>query len=176
MSGCCLRPRLLLRNVAAGCPSRLGVAAETDTVQIGSRWRIVTDFDASRPHHTIHMLSPFTYPLPLFFLHATSIHHIDALRPPTQTSSAAGLYGNFGQANYSAAKMGMTGFTKSLAREGAKYNIHANAIAPVAASAMTATIMPRECRQCGDGIRDRVGVGCIGASMLILDIFPCLSL
>jgi len=60
------------------------------------------------------------------------------------TSSAAGLYGNFGQANYSAAKMGMTAFTKTLAREGAKYNIHANAIAPVAASAMTATIMPPE--------------------------------
>lgn len=59
------------------------------------------------------------------------------------TASAAGLYGNFGQANYSAAKMAMTGFTKSLAREGAKYNIHVNCIAPIAASQMTATIMPR---------------------------------
>ena len=39
--------------------------------------------------------------------------------------------GNFGQANYSAAKMGLVGFTKTLAREGAKYNIKANAIAPV---------------------------------------------
>jgi multifunctional beta-oxidation protein len=39
--------------------------------------------------------------------------------------------------------MAMTGFTKSLAREGAKYNIHVNVIAPIAASQMTATIMPR---------------------------------
>jgi len=47
------------------------------------------------------------------------------------TASAAGLYGNFGQTNYSAAKMGLIGFTKTLAREGAKYNIKATAIAPV---------------------------------------------
>lgn len=47
------------------------------------------------------------------------------------TASAAGLYGNFGQANYSAAKMGLVGFTKTLAREGAKYNIRSTAIAPV---------------------------------------------
>ncbi|GAA5869023.1 hypothetical protein JCM1840_000445 [Sporobolomyces johnsonii] len=60
------------------------------------------------------------------------------------TASAAGIYGNFGQANYSAAKMGLVGFAKTLAREGAKYNIHANAIAPVAASQMTETIMPPE--------------------------------
>lgn len=57
-------------------------------------------------------------------------------------SSAAGIYGNFGQANYSAAKMGLIGFTKSLAREGAKYNIGAVAVAPVAASQMTETVMP----------------------------------
>jgi multifunctional beta-oxidation protein len=76
------------------------------------------------------------------------------------TASAAGIHGeflgdcmrvilefctgNFGQANYSAAKMSLIGFTKSLAREGAKYNISAVAIAPVAASAMTATIMSPE--------------------------------
>ncbi|KAF8986579.1 peroxisomal hydratase-dehydrogenase-epimerase [Cyathus striatus] len=60
------------------------------------------------------------------------------------TSSAAGLYGNFGQANYSAAKMGLIGLTKTLAREGAKYNIRSTAIAPMAASAMTETIMPPE--------------------------------
>ncbi|KAJ8502009.1 hypothetical protein ONZ45_g11934 [Pleurotus djamor] len=58
------------------------------------------------------------------------------------TASAAGLYGNFGQTNYSAAKMGLVGFTKTLAREGAKYNIKATAIAPIAASAMTETVMP----------------------------------
>ncbi|KAH8109580.1 multifunctional beta-oxidation protein [Phellopilus nigrolimitatus] len=58
------------------------------------------------------------------------------------TASAAGLYGNVGQANYSAAKMGLVTFTKTLAVEGAKYNIRATAIAPMAASAMTATVMP----------------------------------
>ncbi|KAI0264388.1 peroxisomal hydratase-dehydrogenase-epimerase [Gloeopeniophorella convolvens] len=63
------------------------------------------------------------------------------------TASAAGLYGNFGQANYSAAKMGLIGFTKTLAREGAKYNIKANVIAPIAASAMTATVMPPDMLQ-----------------------------
>ena len=47
------------------------------------------------------------------------------------TSSAAGLYGNFGQANYSAAKMGLVGFTKALAAEGARFNIKAMVIAPV---------------------------------------------
>lgn len=47
------------------------------------------------------------------------------------TASAAGLYGNMGQANYSAAKMGLIGFTKTLAHEGAKYNIKSSAIAPV---------------------------------------------
>ncbi|KAH8100086.1 multifunctional beta-oxidation protein [Cristinia sonorae] len=60
------------------------------------------------------------------------------------TSSAAGLYGNFGQTNYSAAKMGLVAFTKTLAREGAKYGIHATAIAPIAASPMTETVMPPE--------------------------------
>lgn len=60
------------------------------------------------------------------------------------TASAAGLYGNFGQANYSAAKMGLVGLTQTLAREGAKYNIKSTAIAPIAASAMTETVMPPE--------------------------------
>ncbi|KAI0316562.1 peroxisomal hydratase-dehydrogenase-epimerase [Amylostereum chailletii] len=60
------------------------------------------------------------------------------------TASAAGLFGNFGQANYSAAKMGLIAFTKTIAREGAKYNIFSTAIAPIAASAMTATVMPPE--------------------------------
>ncbi|KAJ7034987.1 peroxisomal hydratase-dehydrogenase-epimerase [Mycena alexandri] len=60
------------------------------------------------------------------------------------TASAAGLYGNFGQANYSAAKMALIGFTKTLAFEGAKYGIKAIALAPIAASPMTETIMPPE--------------------------------
>jgi multifunctional beta-oxidation protein len=60
------------------------------------------------------------------------------------TSSSSGLYGNFGQSNYAAAKMALVGLTQTLAREGAKYNIHANVLAPAAASRMTATVWPPE--------------------------------
>ncbi|KAI8915798.1 hypothetical protein EDD86DRAFT_186096 [Gorgonomyces haynaldii] len=60
------------------------------------------------------------------------------------TASAAGIYGNFGQANYSAAKLALFGFSNSLAREGAKKNVYTNTIAPLAASKMTETIMPPE--------------------------------
>lgn len=58
------------------------------------------------------------------------------------TSSSSGLYGSFGQANYAAAKLGIHGFTMTLAKEGEKYNIRANSIAPVAASRMTETVLP----------------------------------
>jgi len=60
------------------------------------------------------------------------------------TSSAAGLFGNFGQANYSAAKLALHGFTMSLAKEGEKKNIRVNTIAPLAASRMLETVMPPE--------------------------------
>ena len=57
------------------------------------------------------------------------------------TSSAAGIFGNFGQTNYGAAKLGLVGFTRVLAVEGAKYNIKANAIAPLALTRMTEDLM-----------------------------------
>lgn len=58
------------------------------------------------------------------------------------TTSSSGLYGNFGQSNYGAAKLGIIGFMNTLRLEGAKNNIHVNAIAPVAATRMTENLMP----------------------------------
>ena len=57
------------------------------------------------------------------------------------TASSAGVLGNFGQTNYGAAKMGLVGFTRVLAVEGAKYNIKANAIAPIAKTRMTEDLL-----------------------------------
>ncbi|MCW5629486.1 MAG: SDR family NAD(P)-dependent oxidoreductase, partial [Rhodoferax sp.] len=60
------------------------------------------------------------------------------------TTSSSGLYGNFGQSNYGAAKMALVGLMQTLALEGAKYDIRVNCLAPTAATRMTEGLMPEE--------------------------------
>ena len=60
------------------------------------------------------------------------------------TTSSSGLYGNFGQANYGAAKLALVGLMQTLAIEGQKYDIRVNCLAPTAATGMTAGILPEE--------------------------------
>mgnify|MGYP005852433065 FL=1 len=60
------------------------------------------------------------------------------------TSSSSGIWGQFGQANYGAAKTAMLGLMNVLKQEGLKYNVRVNTIAPVAGTRLTATVMPKE--------------------------------
>ena len=62
------------------------------------------------------------------------------------TTSSSGLYGNFGQANYGAAKLGVVGLMNTLAIEGAKYDVKINALAPVAHTRMTDELLPDEAK------------------------------
>lgn len=83
------------------------------------------------------------------------------------TSSAAGIFGNFGQANYGAAKMGLVGFTRVLAVEGAKYNIKANAIAPLALTRMTESLL--------GGLGDKLDPGLVSPLVAYLVSEECES-
>ncbi len=58
------------------------------------------------------------------------------------TASAAGVYGNFGQTNYGAAKMGIVGLMNCVCQEGARYGVLANTVVPTAGTRLTATVMP----------------------------------
>ena len=88
---------------------------------------------------------------PVLDVHLNGAYHVTSAAWPhmreqgygrvVSTSSGAGIFGNFGQANYSAAKMGLVGFTRTLAVEGASKNIKANVIAPVAMTRMTEDIL-----------------------------------
>jgi 3-hydroxyacyl-CoA dehydrogenase/3a,7a,12a-trihydroxy-5b-cholest-24-enoyl-CoA hydratase len=69
------------------------------------------------------------------------------------TSSVAGIYGNFGQANYSAAKLGVHGLTQTLAAEGRRHGIHVNTVAPIAGTRMFKTISSKEICEALDPVR-----------------------
>ena len=70
------------------------------------------------------------------------------------TTSGAGLFGNFGQSNYAAAKMGLIGLTNVLKLEGGKYNVKTNVLVPVAASRLTEDVLPPEIRHTAAGDED----------------------
>ncbi|QXL85053.1 SDR family NAD(P)-dependent oxidoreductase [Comamonas sp. NLF-1-9] len=77
------------------------------------------------------------------------------------TTSSTGLYGNFGQANYGAAKLAQVGMMQTLGIEGAKYGIHVNALAPTAATRMTEGLMP-------EGALEQLAPAAVVPAMLVL--------
>ena len=96
------------------------------------------------------------------FTLVTDIHLIGSVKPTKMvweimkeqnygrilvTTSSTGLYGNFGQSNYGAAKLGVVGFVNTLKLEGQKYNINCNVLCPVAYTRMTENLMPPEAEQ-----------------------------
>ena len=84
----------------------------------------------------VHLRGAFYVTQPAWRAHAQA-----GLRAHRQHQLGAGIFGNFGQTNYGAAKMGLVGLTRVLAVEGAKNNIKANAIAPVAKTRMTEDLL-----------------------------------
>ncbi|MBL1422250.1 MAG: SDR family NAD(P)-dependent oxidoreductase [Alphaproteobacteria bacterium] len=77
------------------------------------------------------------------------------------TSSSSGLYGNFGQTNYGAAKMAVVGMMNTLHLEGAKYNIHVNSLAPAAATRMTEDLF-------SEAVNDLMTVESVSAALVYL--------
>ena len=79
------------------------------------------------------------------------------------TTSSSGMYGNFGQTNYGAAKAGLSGFMRTLCLEGAKYDIRVNVLSPTARSRMTENLMPEE-------ILEKLTVESVSAGLFISSV------
>ena len=94
----------------------------------------IADFEAVMAVHLMGTVKPLH--------HAWPIMREQQYGRIVVTTSSTGLYGNFGQANYGAAKLSLVGLMKTLAIEGARDNIKVNAICPVAATRMTENIIP----------------------------------
>lgn len=77
------------------------------------------------------------------------------------TTSSSGMYGNFGQTNYGAAKAGLSGFMRTLCLEGAKYDIRVNVLSPTARSRMTENLMPEE-------MLEKLTVESVSAGLVVL--------
>jgi hypothetical protein len=77
------------------------------------------------------------------------------------TTSSSGLYGNFGQTNYGAAKMALVGFMQTLALEGMKHDIRVNCLAPTAVTRMTEDLFPPD-------MQEAFGPGAVVPAMLVL--------
>ena len=91
--------------------------------QTAESWQAVID---------VHLTGAFNVTLPAF-----ALMREQGYGRIVTTSSPAGLYGNFGQTNYSSAKMGLIGFARAIKQEGGRKGVHANVIAPTAATRMT---------------------------------------
>jgi 3-hydroxyacyl-CoA dehydrogenase/3a,7a,12a-trihydroxy-5b-cholest-24-enoyl-CoA hydratase len=117
---------------------RIDIVINNAGILRDASFRKMTDSDWEKVYR-VHLFGAFKV------THAAWPHMMDQRYGRiVNTASAAGVYGNFGQANYSAMKLGLVGFTKTLAVEGANKNVTANVIAPVAASRLLETILTAE--------------------------------
>ena len=127
-----------------------GAAIVQSAIDAFGRIDIVVNNAGILRDKSFHNMTPDLW-APVVDVHLNGAYHVTAAAWPhmreqnygriVSTASGAGIFGNFGQANYGAAKMALVGFTNVLAIEGASKNIKANVIAPVAKTRMTEDLL-----------------------------------
>jgi NAD(P)-dependent dehydrogenase (short-subunit alcohol dehydrogenase family) len=127
-----------------------GAAIVQSAIDAFGRVDIVVNNAGILRDKSFHNMTPELWD-PVVDVHLNGAYHVTSAAWPhmreqsygrvVSTASGAGIFGNFGQANYGAAKMALVGFSRVLAVEGAKYNIKANVIAPVAKTRMTEDLL-----------------------------------